>query len=185
MERDWQIVSLWFYKFSKKAFIIHPLLIVEKIMNAIINKTIINNACQVMQNQGFEGFYRSLVEQFVPNISKTYYQEFVNRTGRATLPLTLHNDALFYSVAYAMGHYQVFRAVLTDGLMIEACDRVLNIIITDVVRVLQHLRCLTILLPLVIPKLCTLISILLNRLSLPLIMRVIRCGRLPKHWDFH
>lgn len=97
-------------------------------MNAIINKTIINNACQVMQNQGFEGFYRSLVEQFVPNISKTYYQEFVNRTGRATLPLTSHNDALFYSVAYAMGHYQIFRAVLADGLVIEERDRVLNVI---------------------------------------------------------
>lgn len=97
-------------------------------MNATINNTVINNACQAMQTQGFEGFYHSLVGQFAPNLSNTYYRGFVNRTGRATLPLTSYNDALFYSVAYAMGHYQVFRAVLADGLIIEDCDCVLNII---------------------------------------------------------
>lgn len=91
-------------------------------MNAIIN-----NACQAMQTEGFEGFYHSLVDQFVPNMPMTY-GEFINRTDRATLPLTSQNDALFYSVAYAMGHYQIFRAVLADGLVIEECDRVLNII---------------------------------------------------------
>lgn len=91
-------------------------------MNAIIN-----NACQVMQTEGFEGFYHSLVGQFAPNAPMTY-GEFVGRTGRATLPLTSHNDALFYSVAYAMGHYQTFRAVLADGLVIEERDTVLNIV---------------------------------------------------------
>lgn len=91
-------------------------------MNAIIN-----NACQVMQTEGFAGFYRSLVGQFAPSTPMTY-SEFVGRTGRATLPLTSHNDALFYSVAYAMGHYQTFRAVLADSLVIEERDTVLNIV---------------------------------------------------------
>lgn len=94
----------------------------ERIMNAIIN-----TACQSMNTQGFAGFYQSLVAQFTPNMPITY-REFANRTGRATLPLTSQNDALFYSVAYAMSHYTTFRAVLADNLTIEQCDSVINII---------------------------------------------------------
>lgn len=90
-------------------------------MNAIIN-----NACQSMNTQGFAGFYQSLVAQFTPNMSITY-REFVNRTGRATLPLTSQNDALFYSVAYAMSHFMTFQAVLQDNFTIEERD-VINII---------------------------------------------------------
>ena len=55
-------------------------------MNAIIN-----TACQSMNTQGFAGFYHSLVAQVAPNLPMTY-GEFVNRTGRATLPLTSQND---------------------------------------------------------------------------------------------
>lgn len=89
--------------------------------------TIINTACQSMNDEGFEGFYHSLVAQVAPNLPMTY-GEFVNRTGRATLPLASQNDALFYSVAYAMGHYTTFRAVLADNLTIEDRDNVMNII---------------------------------------------------------
>lgn len=91
-------------------------------MNAIIN-----TACQSMDTQGFAGFYHSLVAQVAPNLPMTY-GEFVNRTGRATQPLASQNDALFYSVAYAMSHYTTFRAVLADNLTIEARDSVINII---------------------------------------------------------
>lgn len=94
----------------------------ERIMNAIIN-----TACQSMNTQGFAGFYHSLVAQVAPNLPMTY-GEFVNRTGRATLPLTSQNDALFYSVAYGMSHYTTFRAVLADNLTIEQRDSVINII---------------------------------------------------------
>ena len=94
----------------------------ERIMNAIIN-----TACQSMNDEGFEGFYHSLVAQVSPNLPMTY-GEFVNRTGRATQPLASQNDALFYSVAYAMSHYTTFRAVLADNLTIEARDSVINII---------------------------------------------------------
>ena len=89
--------------------------------------TIINTACQSMNDEGFEGFYHSLVAQVAPNLPMTY-GEFVNRTGRATQPLASQNDALFYSLAYAMGHYTTFRAVLADNLTIEDRDNVMNII---------------------------------------------------------
>ena len=89
--------------------------------------TIINTACQSMNDEGFEGFYHSLVDQVAPNLPMTY-GEFVNRTGRATQPLASQNDALFYSLAYAMGHYTTFRAVLADNLTIEDRDNVMNII---------------------------------------------------------
>ncbi|OBX80524.1 hypothetical protein [Faucicola atlantae] len=89
--------------------------------------TIIDTACQSMTTQGFEGFYHSLVAQVAPNLPMTY-RELVNRTDRATQPLASQNDALFYSVAYAMSHYTTFRAVLSDNLTIEDHDSVINII---------------------------------------------------------
>lgn len=91
-------------------------------MNAIIN-----TACQTMNTQGFNGFYHSLVSQFAPNMPITY-DEFKVRTGRATLPLTSQNEALFYSVAYGMSHYVTFRTVLADNLVIEPQDCVINIV---------------------------------------------------------
>lgn len=91
-------------------------------MNAIIN-----NACQVMKVEGFESFYHSLVEQTL-NKMMMNYEDFINRTGRATLPLNSHNDALFYGVAYAMGHYRTFLEVLTHRFIIDEHDVVLNII---------------------------------------------------------
>lgn len=89
--------------------------------------TIISTACQSMTTQGFEGFYHSLVAQVAPNLPMTY-GEFVNRTGRATQPLASQNDALFYSVAYAMSHYTTFQAVLADNLTIKQHNSVFNLI---------------------------------------------------------
>lgn len=91
-------------------------------MNAIIN-----NACQVMKAEGFESFYHSLVKQTLEQMPMNY-SDFANRTNRATLPLNSHNDALFYGVAYAMGHYRTFLDVLTHNLMIKEHDTVLNIV---------------------------------------------------------
>lgn len=87
----------------------------------------IEDACQVMPTQGFEGFYHSLVEQFVGNIPMTY-QTFANRTQRATLPLQSQNEAIFYSVAYGLSHYNTFLQVLQHNLVIEGADKVINII---------------------------------------------------------
>lgn len=87
----------------------------------------IKNACQVMNTQRFEGFYNCLVEQFVANVSMTY-QEFANRTQRATLPLQSQNEAIFYSVAYELSHYNTFLQVLQQNLVIEDADKVINII---------------------------------------------------------
>lgn len=88
---------------------------------------IINNACQVMKAEGFKSFYHSLAEQTLNKMTMNY-EDFINRTGRATLPLDSHNDALFYGVAYAMGHYRTFLEVLTHNLSIEERDTVLNIV---------------------------------------------------------
>lgn len=90
-------------------------------------RKMIENACQVMSTQGFEGFYHSLVEQFVGNTPMTY-QTFANRTHRATLPLENQNEAIFYSVAYGLSHYNTFLQVLQQNLIIEDADKIINII---------------------------------------------------------
>ncbi len=89
--------------------------------------TTIKNACQVMHAHGFEGFYHRLVEQFIQDMPMSY-GEFRHRTDRATLPLQSQEEALFYSVAYGMSHYNTFLHVLQRKLRIDATDTVLNII---------------------------------------------------------
>lgn len=89
--------------------------------------TTIKNACQVMHAHGFEGFYHRLVEQFIHDMPMSY-GEFRHRTEGATLPLKSQEEALFYSVAYGMSHYNTFLQVLQDMLHIDDTDTVLNII---------------------------------------------------------
>lgn len=89
--------------------------------------TAIKNACQIMHTHGFEGFYHRLVEQFIQDMPMSY-GEFRHRTDRATLPLQSQEEALFYSVAYGMSHYNTFLHVLQHKLRIDATDTVLNII---------------------------------------------------------
>lgn len=87
----------------------------------------IKNACQAMNDEGFAGFYDSLASQYALH-GTTTYGEFVQRTDRATLPLSCQEDAVFYSVAYAMGHYVTFAQVLADNLVLEDADTVMNIV---------------------------------------------------------
>ncbi len=84
-------------------------------------------ACQAMNNGGFVGFYHSLVKQFISNVPMEY-NAFRSRTSRCTRPLINDAEALFYSVAYEMGHYTVFREVLSDNLIIDSEDVVINIV---------------------------------------------------------
>lgn len=85
------------------------------------------NACQAMNNGGFVGFYHSLVKQFISNVPMEY-DDFISRTSRCTRPLINDAEALFYSVAYEMGHYTVFREVLSDNLIVDSEDVVINIV---------------------------------------------------------
>lgn len=75
-------------------------------------------ACQAMKQDGFFGFYHTLVEAFKNRPSMTY-DDFCRRTERCINPLISNEEALFYSVAYEMGHYSVFSKVLDDNLALE------------------------------------------------------------------
>ncbi|MDO5650910.1 MAG: hypothetical protein Q4G13_02085 [Moraxella sp.] len=61
---------------------------------------------------GFEGFYDSLVQAFGQN--PLSYQNFINRTCRATLPLLCHDEAMYYAVAYGISHFKTFGDVLAS-----------------------------------------------------------------------
>lgn len=89
--------------------------------------TAIKTACQIMKTHGFEGFYHSLVKQFVHDVPMSY-SEFAHRTNRATLPLQSQQEALFYGVAYGLSHYNTFLQVLQHMLRIDDTDTVLNIV---------------------------------------------------------
>ena len=88
---------------------------------------IIKTACNALKTEGFEGFYETLIEDLIPNL-KTTYVEFINRTNRATLPLTSQKDALFYSMAYDKGHHLTFTKVLQDNIVFDESDDIINII---------------------------------------------------------
>lgn len=75
-------------------------------------------ACQAMKQGGFFGFYHTLVETFKSRPSMTY-DDFCRRTERCINPLISNEEALFYSVAYEMGHYSIFSKVLDDNLVLE------------------------------------------------------------------
>ncbi|VEG12218.1 hypothetical protein [Moraxella cuniculi] len=89
--------------------------------------TAIETACQMINTHGFEGLYHCLVERFIHNVPMSYTQ-FANRTQRATLPLQSQDEALFYSVAYGLSHYNTFLQVLHNNLMIDDAGTVINII---------------------------------------------------------
>ncbi len=87
----------------------------------------IKNACQAMNNEGFMGFYDSLASQYALHGS-TSYKAFKARTNHATLPLSCQEDAVFYSVAYAMGHYVTFTEVLENNIGFDDADATINIV---------------------------------------------------------
>lgn len=85
-------------------------------------------ACESVLIGGFDEYYRSLVDQFIQRNDIMNYAQFVNETGRATLPIAGDDLAFCYSVAYEASHRAIFGEVLVDELIIDSSDTIMNII---------------------------------------------------------
>ena len=92
------------------------------------SQNIIAQASQSIANQGYTGYYQYLAKAFVGHSQLPTYQQFVNRTCRATLPLQCLNEAMFYSVAYGLQHYKTFFKALSENIVIDMTDSILNVV---------------------------------------------------------
>ena len=87
----------------------------------MMTNTHIFDAAEVLCTQGFEAYFKELANYFARNRRDNLtYGEFLNRTARATLPLTCDKEAIFYTVAYAWPHYLTMRKLIEDSVEFTA-----------------------------------------------------------------
>lgn len=83
---------------------------------------LLNVASAAISTEGFLGFYNTFAKHYSESLSNLKYEEFANRTKRATLPLESEKETSFYNAAYGLQHYLTFTKVLNDNFFIDTSD---------------------------------------------------------------